>query len=144
MQSQPDSVWPQTPTQAQWMLCVCVCVYCGRRFYSKAHLLRHDLVHKACEYCRKTSPHHPWRVWEFPTPQEVTFHTFPAFETTRCEGWGGGGGGWWVGWWVFGWLGGGGGFPWAKITIERSRGIPQFWHSIHGGTGISHNLKIAP
>ena len=37
---------------------VFVCVDCGREFYVKAHLPRNTLVHKACKYCGKTSPHH--------------------------------------------------------------------------------------
>ena len=36
---------------------VFVCVDNGQEFYVKAHLLRHTLVHKACKYCGKTSPH---------------------------------------------------------------------------------------
>ena len=33
---------------------VFVCVDCDREFYVKAHLLRHNLVHKACNYCGRT------------------------------------------------------------------------------------------
>ena len=45
-------------TDMSAMNAVFVCADCGREFYAKAHLLRHTLVHKACQYCGKTSPRH--------------------------------------------------------------------------------------
>ena len=60
LNSQTTQIWfsLSSDTDISIMNAVFVCVDCGREFYVKAHLLRHNLVHKACKYCSKTSPHH--------------------------------------------------------------------------------------
>ena len=46
---------------------VFVCVECGQNFYTKAYLLHHSLVHKACRHCGNTSSHHQGKHFSNPT-----------------------------------------------------------------------------